>query len=195
MKSTLGPGGPEVGGVASSAWFRIRRAAKAALRGWMAAAALVLAYFLLLALADWQALAAQWREHPLDALALPAFALVHAAWIGLFGAAFALGWHLFGPWMLLPLGGAAAGAVLGAIAVGVVLSIAYGQGAGPRGGVHGGGDAMALVALGLYGLGAALGAAAGCAAGLIVAVVWSRSRRRLKSEIQAGCGDPRGAVA
>jgi hypothetical protein len=158
-----------------------RDLARAAWKGWLVTAVAVVGWFVFSDLSDNINYV---RQQPEGALLLAIVALFHAGWIGLVGAAFAICWRVWGVWLLMPLGGAALGAILGAALVWLVFSlIDRGAMPGSGGGLHGGGHAAAIVISGVFGLAALIGACLGFMAGLVAAVIVVR-RRRLRPAVR-----------
>ena len=102
----------------------------------------------------------------------------YASWVGLAAGTFAIAWRWCGAWIIVPI----VGAVLGAVAaVGLVFEVLRGmdlRGAG----VHGGGDIVAFLLLGILVVAAVIGAiAGGILSGLPAVIVALTNRRRRRA--------------
>lgn len=103
--------------------------------------------------------------------------LYYGALVGLLAAGFAGVWHVCGAWMLMPVFGAIAGAV-GAVVLAAMTASYFRLGEQLGGGLHGGGEFVAILLLGALAVIAALGAAFGAVSGVIVALILAKMRHR-----------------
>lgn len=98
----------------------------------------------------------------------------YASWVGLAAATYAITWRWCGAWIIVP----TVGAVLGAVAA-VGLAFVTLRGMDLRGaGVHGGGDILAFLALGIFVVVAVIGAIAGAILSGVPAFMVARTIRR-----------------
>lgn len=109
----------------------------------------------------------------LGILVVAYYALLFGAAVGLAAGLWRLVWRVSGPWMLLPVSTALAGAVGTAWLTLRILSASLPRNAG----VHGGGDVAALLALAGLGVAALVGGFLGGLLGIILAAVLARRAR------------------
>jgi len=118
------------------------------------------------------------------ALLVFGYCLFYAACGGVAAVAFAMAWRYWGPWILLPLLGALAGAIaFVGLGIGILALLDLGP---ARAGVHGGGQIAAILLLVGAAISSLIGAAIGGIAGALVAVLLGLSPTR-----RSGSSPPR----